>query len=280
VSPEVEQRETPFVISVSKLSGESLAELELDGSSTVRDLKQEVMEATGINRSFGVQLVHGEKVLTALDDSLAQLGFEPGVLAHVSAVVDECPTFEFKVLADGHKHGPREKGMYFHFAREAVVGLDEKATMKGSLVNSRTGEKGAVVLWGNANGGSSGDAHGRFDPLSARRFGQFQVGDVLRFTRRRKSSHEITVLADDHAHGPAETGMYFHFSRADVEVLGKSQSLQGKVTNDRTGESGEAILWARANGGSEGDAHGRFHPPSKRRVGQFQRGDVLQFEVS
>lgn len=275
----VEQVESPLVISVSSLSGEILANVELSCSSTVKDLMQQLIEVAGINRSLGLHLVHGGKVLD-LDSSLAELGVQSSSPIHVTALFNDCPTFEFEVLADNHVHGPRERGMYFHFAREAVSGLEPKATLHGSLVNTRTGESGDAVLWGNANGGSSGDAHGRFAPGSAKRSGQFQIGDVLRFIRNRKSIHMIRVLADDHAHGPTKRGMYFHFSRNDVEALGHGQTLLGQITNTRSGESGTAILWGSANGGTEGDAHGRFEARLKTRIGQFQLGDMLHFEVS
>lgn len=273
-----EQVKYPLAVWVSTLSGESLAKVDMTCSSTGRDLVQRIIAVAGIESSLGLDLVHGGKTID-LDSSLAELGFQSSSPNRVTALFNESPTFEFEVLANDHVHGPRERGMYFHFAREAIAGLEPKATLRGSLVNTRTGESGEAVLWGNANGGSFGDAHGRFDPFSERRSGQFHVGDVLRFSRKRKSSHKIRVLADDHAHGPAERGKYFHFSRDDVEALGHEHFLLGQITNARSGERCRAILWGRANGGSEGDAHGRFDPPSRTRIGQFQRGDELHFEV-
>eukprot|EP00927_Polykrikos_kofoidii_P056084 TRINITY_DN50269_c0_g1_i1.p1 TRINITY_DN50269_c0_g1~~TRINITY_DN50269_c0_g1_i1.p1 ORF type:complete len:208 (+),score=32.93 TRINITY_DN50269_c0_g1_i1:81-704(+) len=170
-------------IVVSKLSGEPLANVESFGSSTVWDLTQLISEVAGIDGGFcGVQLLHGDKTMD-LDTSLAEAGFQPGTPVHLIAILDEYPTFEITVLADDHVHGPLEKSMFFHFAREAVVGLEKEGVMLGNLVNSRTGERGDATLWGRANGGSFGDAHGRFGPCSARRFGQFQPGDLLFFTK-------------------------------------------------------------------------------------------------
>ena len=61
-----------------------------------------------------------------------------------------------------------------------VHGLKVKGELKFKAVNSRTGVQGEVVVWGSPNGGSVGDAHGRFNSNPVRpTSGQWRTGDVL-----------------------------------------------------------------------------------------------------
>ena len=82
------------------------------------------------------------------------------------------------ILSVDHKSGL--EGQYFNFMRRFIPGLEVKGEMKFHAYNSRTGECGKVVVWGSPNGGSSGDAHGRFDnaPVAAKP-GQWKKGDKL-----------------------------------------------------------------------------------------------------
>jgi aspartate 1-decarboxylase len=88
------------------------------------------------------------------------------------------------------------------------------------------------------------------------------------------TSGEFTVLSNDHASGLI--GQYFNFSVDVVNaVLGRSlvDGEELKVENRRTGQTGLAVLWTRANGGSIGDGHGRW--VSGAAPGQWEVGDVL-----
>ena len=67
--------------------------------------------------------------------------------------------------------------MYFNFYR-SEIGLGVNAVERFVVVNVRTGWIGRVVVWGYQHGGSTGDAHGRYDS-GFRRY-QFRVGDVLK----------------------------------------------------------------------------------------------------
>mmetsp|Transcript_83334 Transcript_83334/g.193632 ORF Transcript_83334/g.193632 Transcript_83334/m.193632 type:complete len:283 (-) Transcript_83334:141-989(-) len=267
--------EATLRVAVTKLSGEPMVEVRLPRSSTVADLQQQIFEHAGLDKSLGLQLVHGDGIMD-LDSELTGLGFQPGILAEVFALVNERPTFDIHVLANNHRDGA--VGRYFHFHRESVSSLEWRGILRGDLKNQRSGERGKVVLWGQPNGGSRGDAHGRFDPGGRVGQFQFQVGDMLRFTQRPKSCDVIHVLADDHAHGPSVRGKYFHFQRSNVPWLEHDMTLTGHLVNQRTGDKGLAILWGKPNRGSAGNAHGRFDPLPQARPTQFRVGDELQFE--
>ena len=82
------------------------------------------------------------------------------------------------VLSTDHRSGTA--GQYFNFKRQSISGLTVYGEMKIDAYNSRTGECGQVVLWGRPNGGSEGDAHGRFNSKPvAPKAGQWRVGDMV-----------------------------------------------------------------------------------------------------
>lgn len=92
------------------------------------------------------------------------------------------------VLAIDHAQGASKLGQYFHFARTDLAGLLPASSNTADGVNGdsalkcmvsleRTGQSFMVQLWGNANGGTRGDAHGR--ALHGAKPGTFQVGDRL-----------------------------------------------------------------------------------------------------
>lgn len=179
-------------------------------------------------------------------------------------------------------HVSGKTGKYFNFDRASVPAIAEgESSDKNSallfLTNTRTGARGTVVVWGYNNGGSDGTAHGRWHSASdAKKAAQWQVGDVLESSR--ESLPRIDVTSVDHAHGPL--GKYFNFDRTSVQAIAtgeasKSNSTVLRMTNTRTGASGDVIVWGCSNGGSDGTAHGRWHPPSAAAAGQWQVGDVL-----
>ena len=82
------------------------------------------------------------------------------------------------ILSSDHKSG--RMGVYFNFDRKEIKGLKHKQTLRFFAFNTRTNQAGRVVVWGNPNGGSIGDAHGRFDnnPVAPKN-DQWKVGDSL-----------------------------------------------------------------------------------------------------
>jgi hypothetical protein len=97
------------------------------------------------------------------------------------------------------------------------------------------------------------------------------------------SSTSIQVLSVDHASGL--TGQYFNFMRSSIGLkFRESRTMTVTVTSNSGGDSqmtGEIIVWGNPNGGSHGDAHGRFTShPIKPAKGQFHVGDVLTTSCS
>ena len=77
-------------------------------------------------------------------------------------------------------------------------------------------------------------------------------------------------------HASNTTGMYFNFMRQSVPGLQLGRTLFFNGTNPRTGMSGEVVVWGATNGGSTGDAHGRFNfKPIRPEQGQWTSGDIL-----
>ena len=91
----------------------------------------------------------------------------------------------------------------------------------------------------------------------------------------------------DHKKGPGKDGQYFNFNKADViAIVGGqypqsstymiSQYRSGKILHDHQ----QVILWTTPNGGSVGDAHGRYNShrlaPSPK---QWKTGDSFCFDL-
>ena len=91
----------------------------------------------------------------------------------------------------------------------------------------------------------------------------------------------------DHKSGSGFDGQYFNFNKADViAILGGqysqsstyiiSQYRNGKILQDQQ----QVILWSTPNGGSVGDAHGRYNKhtlaPSPK---QWKTGDYFCFDL-
>eukprot|EP01050_Picozoa_sp_SAG11_P001974 SAG11_NODE_94_length_17057_cov_255.471754_7_plen_389_part_00 len=199
------------------------------------------------------------------------------------------------------------EGQYFNFDRTAVVGLQEggEQTLTVTVSPSGGGDEvtGEIVVWGNPNGGSTGDAHGRFNgnPVAPAP-GQFSVGDVLRnsclepdgcanspcaadphshcasdhgsfscpcFATYSRSVIEVTSV--DHSSGAV--GMYFNFDGAAID-LERGETMYMQLRNVRTGEIGEVVVWG-VDEGSTGDSHGRFTGnPIDPAEAQWEAGDL------
>lgn len=96
----------------------------------------------------------------------------------------------------------------------------------------------------------------------------------------------FVVLSVDHRHG--QDGEYFNFDVSQAEsALGSSLVHGGfyRVTNLRSGWSGDVIIWTSPYGGSVGDGVGRKGTrtdPSDRSLkspSDWQIGDVIKFEA-
>lgn len=85
----------------------------------------------------------------------------------------------------------------------------------------------------------------------------------------------MLVTSVDHAFGPAYVGQYFNFLKSDIG-LPLNAEWRLMMTNKRTGQRAEVVVWGSKNGGSTGDSHGRLtQGPAP---GQFQTGDVLELD--
>ena len=92
----------------------------------------------------------------------------------ISLLDESCP--KIKVLSNDHRSG--EVGMYFNFDGKSID-WKGKGKMALQVLNTRNGKKGEVMMWNKMNGGSKGTAHGRWNPFSSKKKGDWQVGDVL-----------------------------------------------------------------------------------------------------
>ena len=89
-------------------------------------------------------------------------------------------TCEISILSVDHSFGASHTGQYFNFNRKNVNNLGAGQTLKFLAYNLRTGKIGEVIVWGQKNGGSVGDSHGRFNYKKvAPAPGQWQTGDKL-----------------------------------------------------------------------------------------------------
>merc|ERR1719410_1722167 len=89
---------------------------------------------------------------------------------------EEEPSCSIDVLSVDHKFGPSVVGKYFNFDKDAL----DTILGRTDWSNERLGtDKGTVVVWRNPNGGSVGDAHGRFDKSAKK--GDWSVDDEITF---------------------------------------------------------------------------------------------------
>merc|ERR1712154_705235 len=80
------------------------------------------------------------------------------------------------VLSIDHKSGT--KGKYFNFDMKALDAILGRKDWSGDRLEVSNGKK--VVVWRNPNGGSKGDAHGRWDKSAKKN--DWSVGDKITFS--------------------------------------------------------------------------------------------------
>jgi len=76
-------------------------------------------------------------------------------------------------------HVDTNGGKYFNFKKEqldAILGTTSWSGNKLKVGNDKT-----VIVWRGPNGGSKGDAHGRYDPFGTAKDGDWAVGDKITF---------------------------------------------------------------------------------------------------
>ncbi len=184
-------------------------------------------------------------------------------------VFPEALSQSFRVLSNDHSSGIT--GQYFNFnIRDvnAALGRNLKSNERLALTNMRTGETRTAVLWTSRKGGSVGDGHGRWYTHAAPN--QWQANDRVQILL-----NSFRVLSNDHSSGVS--GKYFNFNISDVNAaLGRNLKSNEtlKLTNMRTGETRNAVLWTSRKGGSFGDGHGRWVTDAA--PNQWQIHDVIQ----
>jgi len=171
------------------------------------------------------------------------------------------------ILSTDHKN--TNGGRYFNFditALDTVLGRSDWHNEKLVIGNGRT-----VVVWRNPNGGSKGDGHGRYEPYSTTKDGDWAVGDKVTFVDCRTCT--LNVLSTDHKN--TNRGRYFNFDTTALDAILGRTTWHGeklKVGNDKT-----VVVWRNPNGGSKGDGHGRYDPYSTTKDGDWAVGDQITF---
>lgn len=127
----------------------------------------------------------GKRVSDALDEIGVRTASQEAIEAKNSAIssageiqdiLKSLSLKSIRVLSVDHAQGAA--GQYFNFD---VADLDSKLGNQDwhnnnfTIINLRSGEIGAAVLWRDSNGGSVGDGHGRFADSQA---DQWQLNDT------------------------------------------------------------------------------------------------------
>merc|ERR1711924_260861 len=87
-----------------------------------------------------------------------------------------------KVLSIDHASGSTYDGKYFNFDADdaiAFLGRDVQNEEEFNFQCDRTGQSTSVIVWNYKNGGSSGDRHGRKNPMDTAAAGDWQENDCL-----------------------------------------------------------------------------------------------------
>eukprot|EP00111_Clytia_hemisphaerica_P009990 TCONS_00029229-protein len=204
------------------------------------------------------------------------------ILAFLAVVIiEKCNSCKIPVLSSDHKGGKSVIGKYFNIERKRIRGLRYRGVKRFVAYNFRLGLIGEVVVWGNKNGGSKGDAHGRFSNRGnvTARPGQWQPMDcsICANLHNSNSSCSIDVLGTAHGRASYSDGRFFNFNRAQVTGLGRDGRIQFLAYNPRNSLLGYVYVYGRASGGGIGDAHGWFnsHGGIGRTRGQWQVGDKM-----
>ncbi|MEM8774743.1 MAG: hypothetical protein AAGF53_06890 [Pseudomonadota bacterium] len=101
----------------------------------------------------------------------------------VSEIIDSFPIRAVNILSNDHKSG--KTGEFFNFQAaemDAAAGRVDWHCLTLTSLNSRTGYLGTVIAWRANNGGSNGDAHGRYefsDDVPLPQIDRWQGGDRL-----------------------------------------------------------------------------------------------------
>jgi len=166
------------------------------------------------------------------------------------------------------EYGVFREGTYFGFDVEALDAILGRSDWDKEIlvVNGRQ-----VVVWRNG--------HGRYEPRVAAKKGDWSAGDTIEFSNaycpqsdEEEDDCSIDVLSVDHKFGPSVVGKYFNFDKDALDtILGRSD-----WSNERLGtDKGTVVVWRNPNGGSVGDAHGRFDKLAKK--GDWSVGDEITF---
>ena len=87
-----------------------------------------------------------------------------------------------KVIVLSVDHKDKTVGKYFNFDVKNFDSFFKSQTWKEKTLkvrNERTNKIGKAIVWRSANGGSSGDGHGRWDPYARSKPGQWETGDTI-----------------------------------------------------------------------------------------------------
>jgi len=163
--------------------------------------------------------------------------------------------------------GMNRNGAYFNFDYKQVDALLGRTDWHNEKFDAN-GRK--IVLWRDPkiHGGS-----GRYDPYESRRNGDWKTGDTIQLEGVCSRQCTIDVLSTDHRH--TNGGKYFNFDITALDAILGRTTWHGeklKVGNDKT-----VIVWRNPNGGSKGDAHGRYDPFSTAKDGDWAVGDQITF---
>jgi len=141
-----------------------------------------------LNMSNPVYILHAQNYIYFEDGSYARLGAKAVLqfTAPQAAGCFEIP-LELSVLSVDHSGGDDDKGRYFNFdvaGASALLGTPLGNSRVYSISQYRNGNlirTGNAKFWTQANGGSIGNGHGRFDPIENSAPGQWQAGDTIQF---------------------------------------------------------------------------------------------------
>merc|ERR1712190_527558 len=172
------------------------------------------------------------------------------------------------VLSIDHKKGV--KGMYFNFDKKQLDAILGTTSWSGYKLKVSNGKE--VAVWRKANGGSKGDAHGRWDVDP--KANQFWIGQKVTFADCTVPKVcTLQVLSVDHKR--YGDGMYFHFDKSALDaILGRSSWHNEKL---EIGNGKTVQVWRTQGGGSEGDAHGRYEPFENKESSDWSIGDKITF---
>eukprot|EP00322_Chrysochromulina_rotalis_P001167 CAMPEP_0115828276 /NCGR_PEP_ID=MMETSP0287-20121206/487_1 /TAXON_ID=412157 /ORGANISM="Chrysochromulina rotalis, Strain UIO044" /LENGTH=527 /DNA_ID=CAMNT_0003281481 /DNA_START=1 /DNA_END=1584 /DNA_ORIENTATION=- len=160
-------------------------------------------------------------------------------------------------------------------------------------VQLRTGRDQLVRLWSH-NTSDYGNVHGRWEPATDSRIGDWELDDEIIFVRqaaeRKAAKGEVRVLSIDFVRAnrpsPLEKGRYFSLESSQVETVIGRQLVSGethRVVQLRTGREQLVRLWAPHKRGvtsdylTVGDVQGRWEPSSAANPGDWHAGDAVVF---